>query len=157
MRRIAIAHALTAPMLHGAQRAIQEKAQTMTPPAPEANVMQSELLPCPFCGGEAERYTAAVGVGFENRQVQCRNCGASAFDKKWQVRPSTPSASAGEQRKVVARSLAQRFIERGGKRVTGSPYASWDAMPNSYQREFYEDADAVLCALTRPAEGEDRG
>lgn len=32
----------------------------------------SELLPCPFCGGEAEEY-AIAGCGM----IRCGNCGAS--------------------------------------------------------------------------------
>lgn len=50
------------------------------------------LLPCPFCGGKPERFTSAIGVGFENRQVQCRSCGASAFDLKWNTRTPTPAS-----------------------------------------------------------------
>jgi transcription elongation factor Elf1 len=79
----------------------------------------AKLLPCPFCGGKAERYTASVGVGFENRQVQCRQCGASAFDAKWQVRK------------------------------LGSLQVAWDAVDTLPSINFSDDEEAeILAALS---------
>ncbi|MES3042717.1 Lar family restriction alleviation protein [Sphingomonas faeni] len=50
-------------------------------------------------------------------------------------------------RERVAKALADRFIERGNARVTGSVHASWDDMPWSYRKDFLADADAALRAL----------
>ena len=40
-----------------------------------------ELLPCPFCGGEAYYLTPAKekGTAFETMRVECRKCGAVPF------------------------------------------------------------------------------
>ena len=40
----------------------------------------SELLPCPFCGGEAETFAGIIiGGKNENVIVECANCGAKVF------------------------------------------------------------------------------
>lgn len=65
-----------------------------------------------------------------------------------------PPAETLAERTIVARALAQRFIDRGSARVTGSPYSCWEEMPGSYKRDFYDDADAILAALTRRAGGD---
>ena len=40
----------------------------------------SELLPCPFCGGEAETFAGIIiGGKNENVIVECTNCGAKVF------------------------------------------------------------------------------
>ena len=64
---------------------------------------------------------------------------------------TTPPARsyADEDRVTIARALAERFIERGNARVTGSVHASWEAMPWSYRRDFLADADAVIKVLSR--------
>ena len=56
---------------------------------------------------------------------------------------------ADEDRVTIARALAERFIERGNARVTGSVHASWQAMPWSYRRDFLADADAVIKVLSQ--------
>ena len=54
----------------------------MTAPRPSA----SELLPCPFCGGEAERVDIDDGeTNFGGSCICCKQCGASSpvhFDRK---------------------------------------------------------------------------
>lgn len=64
---------------------------------------------------------------------------------------TTPPARsyADEDRVTIARALAERFIERGNARVTGSVHASWEAMPWSYRRDFLADADAVINVLSQ--------
>jgi len=49
-------------------------------------------------------------------------------------------------REAVARIIADRFIERGKARITGTPYASYDEMPGSYRNDFLADADALIAA-----------
>ena len=44
---------------------------------------KGELLPCPFCGGEAEQKSPAQPHG---GMVNCRSCGAEAFGPKWNRR-----------------------------------------------------------------------
>ena len=41
----------------------------------------NELLPCPFCGGEAYYLTPEKekGTAFETMRVECRKCGAVPF------------------------------------------------------------------------------
>lgn len=47
----------------------------------------SELLKCPFCGGEAE---AAYAVYDYNRWgVYCKECGATVEAAEWNGRPDT--------------------------------------------------------------------
>jgi len=68
------------------------------------------------------------------------------------IRHGKRLAISRDLREQVARTLADRFIERGNARVTGAVHASWDDMPWSYRKDFFADADAVLAALaTTPA------
>lgn len=50
-----------------------------------------ELKPCPFCGGEAERAVNTLLGGMS--MAQCRQCGASAYDRKWNRRSLIISAT----------------------------------------------------------------
>ena len=47
---------------------------------------------------------------------------------------------------AVTYALAERYIERGKARVTGSDYACVEDMPNSYMRDFRDDARAAVLA-----------
>ncbi|MDP9645859.1 Lar family restriction alleviation protein [Paraburkholderia caledonica] len=54
------------------------------------NTGAASLLPCPFCGGQAEMTFNAF---YQNNSIAtCKVCGASAFWKKWNAR--TPQADA---------------------------------------------------------------
>jgi hypothetical protein len=52
--------------------------------------MTDKLLPCPFCGGRAERPTPEAPHG---GMVQCSSCGASAFGPKWNRRTPAPKVN----------------------------------------------------------------
>lgn len=68
------------------------------------------LLPCPFCGGEAEADFRFVGTG-ENTNffIDCKKCGAesSLFDTEgeaiaaWNTRPASPVDGEARQQKCV--------------------------------------------------------
>ena len=50
-----------------------------------APVPESELLPCPFCGGEPERLELTDEENFGGSVISCKRCGASSpvhFDRK---------------------------------------------------------------------------
>lgn len=53
---------------------------------------------------------------------------------------------------IVARALAQRYIDRSNGRVTGSGYSSSRHMPESYMRDFRDDARAAINALREPSD-----
>lgn len=63
-----------------------------------------ELLPCPFCGGEAEIHPAHYGCF-----VECNDCDAatrverleSDAIKRWNTRTNTIPVGAGENYEVV--------------------------------------------------------
>jgi Lar family restriction alleviation protein len=67
----------------------------------DQNQNAAELLPCPFCGGEAERetFTGANGVSY---WVECRDCGvridieltAAEADVAWNTRSDSPKLAA---------------------------------------------------------------
>lgn len=43
--------------------------------------MNAELLPCPFCGGEAKAQYAPAGYGLTGVNVKCTKCNVSTFTK----------------------------------------------------------------------------
>ena len=57
----------------------------MTDPTPA-------LLPCPFCGGDAEQPSPESPHG---GMINCQSCGAEAFGPKWNTRTTTPAPNAG--------------------------------------------------------------
>lgn len=86
--------------------------------------MVDKLEACPFCGGEAQRYT--VMRGFENRQVCCKSCGASAFDLKWNQRATPANGEQVERadeadRVELAAFLATYANEADGDLVNRNP------------------------------------
>lgn len=52
----------------------------------------------------------------------------------------------------VARALAQRYIDRCNARITGSDYQRVQDMPESYMKDFREDARAAIAAMREPSE-----
>ena len=86
--------------------------------------LDTKLLPCPFCGGEAERYTIMEGDEVANvggDVISCTKCGASShveFGEKanlvdaWNRRAS-PSQGEGPAADVVEAQIehmVQRFL-----------------------------------------------
>lgn len=65
----------------------------MTTTPTDARNALAELLPCPFCGGKAERPTPDAPHG---GMVQCSSCGASAFGPKWNRRTANARIAALE-------------------------------------------------------------
>ena len=57
------------------------------------------LLPCPFCGGEAERSEGKTGDGKPWPYIRCCNygCGAMAEPEAWNSRPATPTPRTQSQ------------------------------------------------------------
>ena len=76
------------------------RSASINAPAPEAEpagVTEGELLPCPFCGGEAESYDATMDACHPEWRVGCSKCGAHIFmDQEdeaiaaWNHRPAPP-------------------------------------------------------------------
>jgi Lar family restriction alleviation protein len=70
-----------------------------------------ELLPCPFCGGPAERFTIEEeGDNFGGDVISCTKCGASShveFGRKenlvsvWNTRPALAASWIEEMREAL--------------------------------------------------------
>ena len=67
--------------------------------------MSNKLLPCPFCGGEAERVTLQDEENFGGDVIICKGCDACSrvvFGEKeglieaWNCRATQPAASEAE-------------------------------------------------------------
>lgn len=72
---------------------------------------KAELLPCPFCGGEAKATMGSDG----RAEVSCVLC--QVFDIEldtWQTRTPSPAQSNGEQIKKFVSGLAEVGQERQG-------------------------------------------
>ncbi|GGE79254.1 hypothetical protein GCM10007285_03850 [Stappia taiwanensis] len=79
----------------------------------------TDLLPCPFCGGPAERHEIdEPGDNFGGTCIVCQRCGACGpvhFDRKenlvssWNDRPPLPSRAARD----VLDERARQAIEEG--------------------------------------------
>lgn len=69
--------------------------------------MGEQLKPCPFCGGEAERFTIEeAGPDFGGDVICCQSCGASShvefgfkenLEDAWNHRTNSPRAVSLEQ------------------------------------------------------------
>jgi hypothetical protein len=57
------------------------------------NGNSSKLLPCPFCGGKAER--SFNEFYRDDSMASCCQCGASAYWKKWQRRATLSVCADG--------------------------------------------------------------
>ena len=81
-------------------RELEKEVAAMLRAAPELPARDSKLLPCPFCGGDVERrHNQFHG---DMSMVSCRNCGATAYDKKWNRRAAPVNASMGEEPNFAA-------------------------------------------------------
>lgn len=63
-----------------------------------------DLLPCPFCGGEAHHVTQRLSLD-DVDWVQCRKCSAATNVNDWNTRP-TPQPDAVEK---IREALATAF------------------------------------------------
>ena len=67
----------------------------------------TELKPCPFCGGEAEKVYRSTG---QTTQIVCKGCkaqfpkstNANAYDDAWNTRAERTCEYADELRGMVA-------------------------------------------------------
>lgn len=57
-----------------------------------------ELLPCPFCGGEASSQTTQIGHEYGCAWVQCHDCLASTDDFEAERAPLAEAESAWNRR-----------------------------------------------------------
>jgi hypothetical protein len=83
-------------------------------PATPSSDMQDDrgaLLPCPFCGDQAEyKYNSFHD---DDSMAVCRCCGAQAFWKKWQARAASTSANVAPAATVQAgEAIYQRLTQR---------------------------------------------
>lgn len=93
----------------------------------------AELLPCPFCGSKAERYTNPLN-GLPT-MANCVQCGASAFDKKWNRRAKPVPTPDG--------AVTDAMVEAA---LHGADY-----IPNADNRKWMRAA--LSAALSHPADG----
>lgn len=107
----------------------------------------TELLPCPFCGGEGHYDNSDVSA---HEWIACTVCGATAGVKKWNLRTSPVPAPAptgwmpfSEAPKDGTRFLAicatgqirlVRWDDPGGDRypIADSAGTIWDDAPTHY-------------------------
>lgn len=101
---------------------------TANPPTPSGPAMGAPLLPCPFCGGEAEAcgYNSCDCCGKAwNGQVICQGCGqgVSHYDTDaeaitaWNTRAPDPATAK-------MREAAQALIEAHGD-TKGIDFVGW--------------------------------
>ena len=81
--------------------------------------MSNELKACPFCGGEAERFTLNDEANFGGDVIACKKCGACSrviFGEKeglvesWNTRTQAQPADAYR----MARALSDRYADQCG-------------------------------------------
>jgi hypothetical protein len=103
--------------------------------------MQSELKPCPFCGGEAERRVNATFGDMS--MVSCRSCGAQAYDRKWDMRSA---GTNGERALPYDRDTLGRFVREAWVRwaeTQPTPKPSW-LVPYDQLSEADKEADRQI-------------
>lgn len=94
--------------------------------------LRAALEPCPFCGGEAERFTIEEeGDNFGGDVICCKKCGASShveFGRKenlvdcWNRRASTDAAAVGIKYDDTAQDAVMRLLETGKATVNADGY-----------------------------------
>lgn len=78
--------------------------------------MSDELLPCPFCGGEAHRTEGLSGDKTPWPYIECFNCAAMAEPDLWNKRanPTPPAAAVSEVTdEMVERCLHASWVAAG--------------------------------------------
>jgi hypothetical protein len=117
----------------------------------------SELLPCPFCGGAAERWDCP---SLDEYEVRCGRCRAfmegetrDTLTDDWNRRTPAPAATQ-EAVERVARAMLRRQLEASSGLKTA---AEIDGYVDDCWRDCAADARAALAALGHgtPAAGPD--
>lgn len=93
----------------------------------------TELLPCPFCGGEAERLDLEDGDNFGGSCICCKQCGASSpvhFDRKENLESSWNERKDGvaAERRAISeetRRYASHYPQSSDGRNTFLLLADW--------------------------------
>lgn len=112
----------------------------------------TDLLPCPFCGGTAERIEIEEpGDNFGGTCIGCRRCGACGpvhFDRKenlvssWNDRPPLPSRAARDVLDERARQIDEEGWtpehddqhDKGEMADAAAAYAHVAAMPDRWRK-----------------------
>lgn len=107
------------------------------------------LLPCPFCGDQAEyKYNAFYG---DDSMAVCRCCGAQAFWRKWQARAASPVSAAPaptsslkyhpDERVSMKASEYESLVAAAAPAQSAEPVALWQSrviLPEGRRSEWVE-------------------
>jgi Lar family restriction alleviation protein len=85
------------------------------------DMTDDELLPCPFCGGEAERFDLEDGDNFGGSVIQCKKCQCSTavhFDRKehlyssWNERTASKGPTEAEILEQIMKAVCEHEFPR---------------------------------------------
>lgn len=105
------------------------------------------LLPCPFCGGEADHSMGKRGDDSPWPYVECIKCGATTEPDQWNRRsPAVPAGcvareSEEEAREVLAGRLIDAWCHDKGKKI---PWAKAVQIIAIVTKQSDEERDRLL-------------